>query len=74
MYRYIESFDKVVNDYLKFLSVAKINDKELFGKPLFFTGLSMGGAEAIYLALKEPSLAKGLILFSPGLMSGVICI
>eukprot|EP00826_Nyctotherus_ovalis_P045502 TRINITY_DN5044_c0_g1_i7.p1 TRINITY_DN5044_c0_g1~~TRINITY_DN5044_c0_g1_i7.p1 ORF type:complete len:110 (+),score=28.68 TRINITY_DN5044_c0_g1_i7:90-419(+) len=42
-------------------------DPTLRNKPLFFTGLSMGAAASIYLALKEPDLAKGMILFSPSI-------
>jgi len=62
---YFESFDHIVSDTIKFLELAKQRDPQLNNKPLLLTGLSMGGASCLHFALKEPNMAKGMIMFSP---------
>lgn len=62
---YFESFDCIVADTKKFLDLAKERDPQLKDKPLFLTGLSMGGASCLHFSLKQPDLPKAMIMFSP---------
>lgn len=64
--RYVRSFDDIESDVKEFFEAAKEKDPQLNDKPVFLTGFSMGGSSAFYIALKDPSFAKGIIAFAPG--------
>ena len=62
----------MVGDAKQFLKKVKESDPVFRDKPVFMIGISLGGASIAYTALKEPNLAKGMILLSPSLEQDVI--
>lgn len=55
----------IMNDSLKFVKLVK----DMYpGTPLFGVGLSLGGAIAYHLSLKQKNLFDGTVLMAPALM------
>ncbi len=60
-----DSYDAIVSDIMRTLSIVK---KENAGIPVFVYGHSLGGALALYMALRTKPEVNGYIITSPGLI------
>ncbi len=76
--RYIKTVEEHEKDCLNFINKSldyEFNVNKISpSTPIMFFGTSMGGLTATYLALKHPSIAKGVALGCPALSAPVLFI
>lgn len=65
---HIDSLNVYIKDIRRLYSIVKREHRSL---PVFLAGESMGGLTAFLLAIKKPSLFRGIICVSPGFASSL---